>query len=137
MGRLPVAVLGDGDFAMGTSALWSAAHHKIPLLVILNNNRSYFNDELHQETVAVTRGREKANRWIGQRMSDPEVEFATLVKGYGCIGLGPIKTVAELGPALAEGVKALRDGKVCVIDCWVDPTEERSAQSSLEVRVVG
>ena len=136
MGRLPIGILGDGDFAMGTNALWSAVHHKIPLLVILNNNRSYFNDELHQETVAVRRGREPANRWVGQRMSDPDVDFTTLVKGYGCLGIGPVKTVAALQGAIDEGVAALRAGKVCVIDCWVDPTEERSAQSSLEVRVV-
>lgn len=135
MGRLPVAILGDGDFAMGSNALWTAAHHKIPLLVILNNNRSYFNDELHQETVAHKRGREPANRWIGQRMADPEVEFATLARSYGCVGIGPVKTVKDLGGAIAEGVAALRAGKVCLIDCWVDPTEERSAQSSLEVRV--
>ncbi|MGE0626400.1 MAG: thiamine pyrophosphate-binding protein [Hyphomicrobiaceae bacterium] len=136
-GRLPVAILGDGDFAMGNNALWTAVHHKIPLLVILNNNRSYFNDELHQETVANTRNREKANRWVGQRMSDPDVDFATLVKGYGCMGLGPIKTVGEVKDAIKEGVAALKAGKVCLVDCWVDPTEERSAQSSLEVRVVG
>ncbi len=135
MGRLPIGILGDGDFAMGSTALWSAAHHEIPLLLILNNNRSYFNDELHQETVAVKRGREPSNRWVGQRLSNPDVEFATLAKSYGCIGIGPVKTVAELGPAIKEGVAALRAGKVCLIDCWVDPTEERSAQSSLEVRV--
>jgi thiamine pyrophosphate-dependent acetolactate synthase large subunit-like protein len=120
---------------MGSNALWSAAQHKIPLLVILNNNRSYFNDELHQETVAHKRGREPANRWIGQRMADPEVEFATLARSYGCVGIGPVKSVEDLGGAIAEGVAALRAGKVCLIDCWVDPTEERSAQSSLEVRV--
>ena len=135
MGRLPIGILGDGDFAMGSTALWSAAHHKIPLLVILNNNRSYFNDELHQETVAMRRGREPANRWIGQRMSDPDVEFATLARSYGCVGIGPVKDVASLEGAIREGVAALKAGKVCLIDCWVDPTEERSAQSSLEVRV--
>jgi thiamine pyrophosphate-dependent acetolactate synthase large subunit-like protein len=135
LGRLPIGILGDGDFAMGSTALWSAAHHKIPLLVILNNNRSYFNDELHQETVAVKRGREPANRWIGQRLSDPEVDFATLAKSYGCIGIGPVKAVKEMETAVKEGVAALKAGKVCLIDAWVDPTEERSAQSSLEVRV--
>ena len=135
MGRLPIGILGDGDFAMGSTALWSAAHHKIPLLVVLNNNRSYFNDELHQETVAVKRGREPANRWIGQRMSDPDVDFATLAKSYGCIGIGPVKSVKEMQGAIKEGVAALKAGKVCLIDAWIDPTEERSAQSSLEVRV--
>ena len=135
MGRLPIGILGDGDFAMGSNALWSAVHHKIPLLIVLNNNRSYFNDELHQETVAVKRGREPANRWVGQSMTNPDVDFATLAKSYGAVGIGPVKTIAELNAAVKEGIAALRDGKVCLIDAWIDPTEERSAQSSLEVRV--
>ena len=134
-GRLPIAILGDGDFAMGSSALWTAVHHKIPLLVILNNNRSYFNDELHQETVAVKRGREKDNRWIGQRLADPELDFAKLAEANGAVGIGPVKTVAEAKAAIERGVAALKAGKVCLIDCHIDPTEERSAQSSLEVRV--
>ena len=61
-------MLGDGDFCMGVSAIWSAVKHRIPLLVLINNNRSYFNDELHQDGVARTRGREVKNRWIGLRM---------------------------------------------------------------------
>src|SRR5262249_30357441 len=62
--RYPIAVLGDGDFAMGASAIWTAARYRIPLLVIINNNKSYFNDELHQQLVANQRGRDPANRWI-------------------------------------------------------------------------
>jgi thiamine pyrophosphate-dependent acetolactate synthase large subunit-like protein len=58
MGRYAVSMLGDGDFCMGVTAIWTAVRHRIPLLVLINNNRSYFNDELHQETVARTRGRE-------------------------------------------------------------------------------
>jgi thiamine pyrophosphate-dependent acetolactate synthase large subunit-like protein len=135
MGRLPVAIMGDGDFAMGNHALWSAVHHKIPLLVILNNNRSYFNDELHQETVAVKRGREPSNRWVGQSMTNPELNFARLVEGYGATGIGPVKDKKALQDAIAKGVSVLKSGGVCVIDCHIDPGEERSAQSSLEVRV--
>src|SRR5262249_31342361 len=50
-GRLPVAVCGDGDFLMGVTALWTAAHYRIPLLIVVANNRSFFNDQLHQETM--------------------------------------------------------------------------------------
>src|SRR5439155_19018880 len=64
--RLPVAVLGDGDFLMGVTALWTAVRNSIPLLLVVANNRSFFNDELHQERVALQRGRPPENRWIGQ-----------------------------------------------------------------------
>ncbi len=75
-GRLPVAVCGDGDFLMGVTALWTAAHYRIPLLIVVANNRSFFNDELHQERVARMRNRPVENRWIGQRISEPDIDFA-------------------------------------------------------------
>ena len=75
-GRLPVAVCGDGDFLMGVTALWTAAHYRIPLLIVVANNRSFFNDELHQERVARMRNRPVENRWIGQRISEPDIDLA-------------------------------------------------------------
>ena len=68
--RKVVAVIGDGDYLMGVTAFWTAAHARLPLLVIVVNNRSFFNDELHQERVARERGRPVENRWIGQRIDD-------------------------------------------------------------------
>ncbi len=133
-GRDTVTVLGDGDFLMGASALWSAVHAKVPMLVVINNNRSYFNDELHQETVARRRNRPVGNRWIGQRIADPEVDIAGLCNSYGGVGIGPVKSAKELEAAIAKGVEALRAGKVCVIDCHVNPGEERSARSTIEDR---
>ena len=68
-GRLPIAICGDGDFLMGVTAVWTAVHYKIPLLFVLANNRSFYNDELHQERMARARNRPVENKWIGQRMS--------------------------------------------------------------------
>ena len=129
-GKQTVAVLGDGDFCMGASAIWSAVHSRIPLLVLINNNRSYFNDELHQETVARRRNRPVGNRWIGQRLSDPEISIAKLAEAQGAVGIGPIKTIADLEAAIAKGIEILRAGGVCVIDVHVDPGEERSSAST-------
>ena len=89
-GRYAISMLGDGDFCMGATAIWSAAHHRIPLLVLVNNNRSYFNDELHQENVARTRGREVKNRWIGLRLEDPTPDIAKLAEAQGAVGIGPV-----------------------------------------------
>ena len=61
---------------MGVTALWTAAHYRIPLLIVVANNRSFFNDELHQERVARMRSRPVENRWIGQRIADPEIDLA-------------------------------------------------------------
>ena len=118
-GRLPVAILGDGDFLMGVTALWTAVHNHIPLLVVIANNRSFFNDELHQERVARERGRPVENRWIGQSIREPEIDLATLARGQGCVGIGPVEDPKKLVAAITEAVAAVRAGKVCVVDVRV------------------
>jgi thiamine pyrophosphate-dependent acetolactate synthase large subunit-like protein len=125
MGRYAVSVLGDGDFLMGATAIWTAVKHKIPMLILIDNNRSYFNDELHQETVARERGRNPANRWIGLRIDDPAPDIATLARGQGATGIGPVTMAAEIQAAIERGVAVLQSGGVAVIDFHVDPGEER------------
>jgi thiamine pyrophosphate-dependent acetolactate synthase large subunit-like protein len=125
IGRYAVSVLGDGDFCMGATAIWTAVKHRIPLLVLIDNNRSYFNDELHQESVAKTRGRDPRNRWIGLRMEDPMPDIATLAKGQGAVGIGPVTKATDVRAALERGVGVLKQGGVAVVDFHVDPGEER------------
>jgi thiamine pyrophosphate-dependent acetolactate synthase large subunit-like protein len=115
-GRLPVAVVGDGDYLMGLTALWTAAAAKVPLLVVVGNNRSYFNDELHQEHVARERGRPVERRWIGQRIVEPDLDLAALARGQGLFGIGPVETPEALVEALAEAVTAVKRGAACVVD---------------------
>ncbi|HEX9466502.1 MAG TPA: thiamine pyrophosphate-binding protein [Alphaproteobacteria bacterium] len=118
-GRLPVAMIGDGDFLMGNTALWTAAHYEIPLLIIVANNRSFFNDELHQERVAKERSRPVANRWIGQQIREPDIDLAAMARAQGCVGIGPVEDPKKLVAALREGVAAVRGGKPCLIDLRV------------------
>jgi len=136
-GRYAVSMLGDGDFCMGATAIWTAARHRIPLLVLVNNNRSYFNDELHQDTVARTRGRETKNRWIGLRLENPNPDIAKLAEAQGAVGIGPITKAAAVKPALEKGVAILKQGGVCVIDLHVDPPPERAVISALGHRETG
>jgi thiamine pyrophosphate-dependent acetolactate synthase large subunit-like protein len=136
-GRHAIAMLGDGDFCMGATAIWTAARHRIPLLVLINNNRSYFNDELHQDTVARTRGREVKNRWIGLRMEDPSPDIAKLAEAQGAVGVGPVKTASEVQAAISKGVSVLKSGGVCVIDFHIDPPAERQAVDALGHRATG
>src|SRR5262245_17018097 len=114
--RLPVAILGDGDFLMSASALWTATHYRIPLLVIVANNRSYFNDELHQERVARERGRPVENRWIGQRIAGPEIDLAAIGRAQGAAGFGPITDAATLVDTFRAAIDAVRAGEVAVVD---------------------
>ncbi len=120
-GRLPVAIMGDGDFLMGTTALWTAAHYGIPCLILVANNRSFFNDELHQERVAKERSRPVENRWIGQRISGPDIDIAMMARAQGAEGIGPVAKASELKPAIQRGIQAARSGAVCVVDVRVAP----------------
>ena len=120
-GRLAVAICGDGDFMMGCSALWTATHYNIPLLIVVANNRSFFNDELHQERVARVRNRPIENRWVGQRISEPEIDLAGIARAQGAQGFGPVTKATNLGAAFAKAIAAVEAGAVAVVDVRVEP----------------
>ena len=120
-GRLAVAVCGDGDFMMGVTALWTAAHYRIPLLIVVANNRSFFNDELHQERVARMRNRPVENRWVGQRISEPDIDIAGIARAQGAQGFGPITANGDLAATFAQAIAAVDAGHVAVVDVRVDP----------------
>ncbi|MGY8632067.1 thiamine pyrophosphate-binding protein [Bradyrhizobium sp. 14AA] len=120
-GRMVVSVLGDGDFLQGITALWTAAHHQLPALFIVSNNRSNFNDELHQEAVAKVRGRPTENRWIGQRIDDPAPDLSSIARAQGVEAEGPLTNVEELEAAILRGFAAVASGKPYVIDVHVTP----------------
>ncbi|MBI4493480.1 MAG: thiamine pyrophosphate-binding protein [Chloroflexi bacterium] len=122
-GKLPVALMGDGETFSSIQALWTAAHYGIPSLWVVYNNRSYYNDEDHQDRVAKLRDRPPENRWIAQRMERPEVDFAALARTFGLAGEGPVKAASDLGPALRRAVEAVKAGRLAVVNVW---TENRS-----------
>jgi thiamine pyrophosphate-dependent acetolactate synthase large subunit-like protein len=120
-GRIAVGLLGDGDFLMGNTAIWTAAHYQIPCLMIVCNNRSFYNDERHQGRMAANRGRPEENRWIGQRIDDPPVDIAAMARSQGALGIGPIEKPEDVLPAIQQGIAAARAGTACVIDMRVLP----------------
>lgn len=114
-GKLGVGIIGDGDFLMASSALWTAVHYGIPMLMVINDNNSFYNDEPHQARVARRRGRPIENSWIGMRISDPEIDLARLAQSYGCWAVGPIDDPSELGPALRDGLDHALGGEVAIV----------------------
>jgi thiamine pyrophosphate-dependent acetolactate synthase large subunit-like protein len=135
--RLVVATLGDGDTLMGITALWTAAKYRLPVLIVVGNNRSYFNDELHQERVAERRGRNPANAWVGQRLDDPAPDIAGLARAQGFAASGPVETADQLAAAMAEGVAALRAGRPYLIDVLIDPRQGRENASRRATDLAG
>lgn len=120
-GRLPVAVLGDGDFMMGASAWWTGAHYGVPFVAVVANNRSFFNDEVHQERVARTRQRPVENKWIGQRIADPDIDLAALARAQGLAAIGPVTNAGDLAEAVRRAVAMAKEGRSVVVDARVTP----------------
>lgn len=120
-GRLPVAIMGDGDFLMGVTALWTAAHYGLPCVMLVANNRSFYNDEVHQERVARTRGRPVDNKWIGQRIDGPDIDLAAMARAQGAAAFGPVVDAGELRAAIGGALAAAEAGAVAVVDVRVLP----------------
>jgi thiamine pyrophosphate-dependent acetolactate synthase large subunit-like protein len=115
-GKFCVNLQPDGDLLFTVSSIWTAVHHQIPLLSLVCSNRSYFNDEEHQERVALQRHRPVENKTIGIRIEDPNVDFGAMARTYGCWGAGPITEPKDLIKTLREAVKIVKSGKPALVD---------------------
>jgi thiamine pyrophosphate-dependent acetolactate synthase large subunit-like protein len=120
-GRLPVAVLGDGDFLMGGAAIWTAAHYRLPLLIVVANNSAFQNDVVHQERVARQRGRPSENSWIGQAITDPDPDLPAFARSLGFRAGDQVCDPSALPAALAEAARTARAGHCVLVDVRVRP----------------
>lgn len=119
--RLTIGVIGDGDYLMGVNALWTASHFEIPVMIVAADNRSYYNDEMHQERVAQMRDRPPQNRWIGQRIDDPQVDLVAMARAQGFESEDPVSTPEQLAAALKRGAEVVAKGGRYFIDSLVQP----------------
>ena len=121
-GELPVAIQSDGDMLMTSSALWTAAKHRIPLLMVMHNNQSYYNSEEHGIEVAKFRKRPVENAGIGTHVDDPAIDFATMAQSFGVNAEGPVRRPADLRPALERGLKFVKEKKLpYLVDVIAEP----------------
>lgn len=115
-GKLPVAMIGDGDFMMTPGAIWSGMHHKVPLLLVLLNNRSWGNDELHQREIAEMRGRSPQTAHIGQTTREPDADLTGIARSFGAHAIGPINDPGKLAEAFAQAAEVVRAGGLAVVE---------------------
>ena len=124
--RLVVDIQPDGDLLYDPGALWTAARHRIPLLVVMYNNRAYYNDWEHQLRVAQHRGTPKENARVGQEIDDPAPDFAMLARSFGWHAEGPIVEPAKVRPALERALAVVRTEKrPALVDTVVRHREEK------------
>jgi acetolactate synthase-1/2/3 large subunit len=121
-GKLAVNIQADGDLLMTSSSLWTAAKHRIPLLIVMHNNQSFYNSEEHGVEVAKFRGRAVENAGIGTHVDDPEVDFAKMAQSFGVNAEGPIRRPADLRPALERAVKFVKEKRLpYLVDAISEP----------------
>ena len=120
-GRFTVAFGGDGDFMFNPGTLWTAAHHQIPMLYIIHNNRAYHQEYMYLAVMAARHGRGVDKVDIGTTIKDPNVDYATVARGMGAYGEGPIIDPKDLAPALKRAIAAVKAGQPAVVDVVTDP----------------
>ncbi len=120
-GRLSVNIQCDGDLMYAPGVLWTAAHHRIPLLTIMHNNRAYHQEVMQVQIMADrhSRGIDRAN--IGTTISDPPIDYAKLAQSMGVYAEGPISDPKDLGPAIGRAIQAVKRGEPALVDVVTQP----------------
>jgi thiamine pyrophosphate-dependent acetolactate synthase large subunit-like protein len=120
-GRLSVAIQRDGDLMYSPGVLWTAAHHRIPLLSVMHNNRAYHQEIMHLQRMANRHSRGVDRAAIGCTLNDPAIDYAKLAQGLGIYAEGPITDPKDLGPAMKRAADVVRKGEPALLDVVTQP----------------
>jgi thiamine pyrophosphate-dependent acetolactate synthase large subunit-like protein len=125
LGRFSVNFQPDGDFMYSPGALWTAAHHNIPFLTVMHNNRGYHQEVMHVQRLSNRRNRVaalgKTLGPIGTSIEAPDIDYAKMASSMGVVGFGPIKDPKELAPTLKRAVDVVKSGQPALVDVWTQP----------------
>jgi thiamine pyrophosphate-dependent acetolactate synthase large subunit-like protein len=120
-GRLSVSIQNDGDLMYAPGVLWTAAHHHIPLLSVMHNNRGYHQEVMHLQRMGNRHQRGVTRAGIGTTLVDPNIDFATIARGMGVHGEGPISDPKDLAPALKRALEVVQKGEPALVDVVTQP----------------
>jgi len=120
-GRLSVSIQNDGDLMYAPGALWTAAHHRIPLLSVMHNNRAYHQEVMHIQRMANRHNRDVTRASIGTTIQDPFIDYAKVAQGLGWHAEGPITDPNDLGPAIRRALEVVKSGEPALVDVTTQP----------------
>ncbi len=120
-GRFVVNIQNDGDIMYAPGVLWTAAHHRIPMLTVMNNNRAYHQEIMHLQRMASFHNRDITTAHIGTTIEDPNIDYAKLAQSMGWYAEGPITDPAALGPALQRAIASVERGQPALLDTVTQP----------------
>jgi len=120
-GRLTVNLQTDGDLMYAPGVLWTAAHHHIPILLVMHNNRAYHQERMHLQRMACRRSRGVDGTGIGTAIEDPNLDFAKLAQVMGLYAEGPISNPNDLATALRRAIAVVKRGEPALVDVLTQP----------------
>ncbi|HEY1307451.1 MAG TPA: thiamine pyrophosphate-binding protein [Vicinamibacterales bacterium] len=120
-GRLSIGIVGDGDLNFQPGVLWTAVHHKIPLLLVVHNNRAYHAEVMIVQRMCGSRGRGMANASIGSVINEPAISYSQMAKAYGMYAEGPIENPRDLAGAYQRALAKVRAGEPALVDVIAQP----------------
>jgi len=120
-GRLVINVQTDGDLNYAPGVLWTAVHHRLPLLTVMHNNRAWHQEFMFLEFMAGARGRGTDRAHIGSTLREPYIDYKKMAEGYGMAGEGPIEQPELLEAAFRRGVSSVKRGEPYLIDVITQP----------------
>ncbi len=115
-GRLTINIQNDGDLNYAPGVLWTSVHHNVPMLNIMNNNRGYHQEVMFVTTMAARANRDVSRAGIGTKLESPYIDYSSMAKAYGMVGIGPITDPKDVGPAIKRGLEAVKRGEPVLID---------------------
>jgi acetolactate synthase-1/2/3 large subunit len=120
-GRFTVNIQCDGDLMYAPGVLWTAAHHHIPILNVMHNNRAYHQEVMHLQRMASRHSRGMGSVGIGVKIDNPDINFAKLASSMGVYSEGPITDPKDVGPALKRAVAVVKRGEPALVDVVTQP----------------
>jgi len=120
-GRLTVNIQCDGDLNYAPGVLWTAAHHQIPMLTVMHNNRAYHEERMYLALLGAKYDRDLGRSDIGTALNGPNIDYASIAKGYGLYAEGPITDPKDLGPALKRAIARVKAGEPALLDVVTQP----------------
>jgi acetolactate synthase I/II/III large subunit len=120
-GRLTVSIQNDGDLMFAPGVLWTAAHHRIPLLIVMHNNRAYHQELMQVQIMADRHNRGITNASIGSVLVDPPIDYSKLAQGMGLHAEGPISDPKDLAPAIRRAIAVVKGGDPALVDVLTQP----------------
>jgi thiamine pyrophosphate-dependent acetolactate synthase large subunit-like protein len=115
-GIFTMTIQTDGDLMYGPGVLWTAAHHKIPILIVMHNNRAYHQEVMHLQKMAGLHNRAMDRAAIGTTIENPNIDYAKLASSLGLVSEGPITDPAKVEPAIQRAYAAVKRGEPALVD---------------------